>query len=261
MDTALGIWLLEHAVRVPQQRGDVLNSDAERSFLGDIVEQLRPRRSQLEAVLASPLEQVLVGKSDQQKGHPVEPRGAAVCGLPVRGRALIVGSRRLPRGSVVIRESPVESVPLSRSSTGPGQIGPGGVSAETALALRLWQRDRGDIGERLSQGVEVKRVERAILAAAFALVVSRVDGNILELDGALALFAWLGRVRVNAVAVARITDHDGEMDTASVSGNTSRFYDLRKLMHLRSVHIRQQRHRRRTSQRHTLRSTRPWRLP
>eukprot|EP00933_Yihiella_yeosuensis_P052169 TRINITY_DN50185_c0_g1_i1.p1 TRINITY_DN50185_c0_g1~~TRINITY_DN50185_c0_g1_i1.p1 ORF type:complete len:593 (-),score=137.60 TRINITY_DN50185_c0_g1_i1:12-1751(-) len=158
--------------------------------------------------------------------------------LPGRGRSLLAsssssGSSVLERGTRVLSEKPISSVALSA-----GRLAGNGsskkaspqkemLSPEAALALRLWHAERCDSDassdvkktalELLDHGGRdaAARLRRAVVAVACAIVADEDGGE----DAADSLFSWLGRVRVNAVAVTALADvgQGNELEVSKVA--------------------------------------------
>eukprot|EP00927_Polykrikos_kofoidii_P039594 TRINITY_DN33951_c0_g1_i1.p1 TRINITY_DN33951_c0_g1~~TRINITY_DN33951_c0_g1_i1.p1 ORF type:complete len:577 (-),score=135.43 TRINITY_DN33951_c0_g1_i1:37-1767(-) len=241
-------WLESDSASSAAATADILTDSADPrcgQVFADLVRALVPLRAKFQDVLAGPVREALVPRCDNSAlaaaaaasagetavGSRPRPsvHGAAVAAVQGRGRALLVGSERLERGTVVLRDWPLEWVPLLPAGADReenGRVGPGGLAAETALALRLWQADRlGHVGAQAAGRVLMShgggdapiRLQRAVVAAA-CVMASGAAGNDVDTkaisSAALALFAWLGRVRVNTVAASQIEEADGLMVTS-----------------------------------------------
>jgi len=193
--------------------------------LAAVVDALLPRRRQLVQALESPIRETLnapcFGTSAEQ-----EPsfQGAHVVQRARSGRTL-VAARRLELGTVILQERPLESTrvcPVLQSDQ-ELRLGPGGLAPETALALRLWRADalarprvRGVARELMDHGGRdhALRRERAVVAVMCALASGQEWDAEEALAGAEALFLWLGRVRINAVAVTALAEQHGMVEFA-----------------------------------------------
>ena len=195
-DVALGQRLLE-ALRSSEVDFLALRDGCERSALGKMCEALGPFKEQICKEMGPLVKEV---RSE------VHCRQAVVQGAKVletsAGRSLIT-SKFLQRGSVVIREFPLAKVLLEskKKST---------LHPETQLALLLAKsagrstslpEDLLDHGGKDSSSLAM----RATLAACCGLCLED------SLDDVVSLFRWLGRVRINAVAVTALVESAGDM--------------------------------------------------
>mmetsp|Transcript_107733 Transcript_107733/g.303511 ORF Transcript_107733/g.303511 Transcript_107733/m.303511 type:complete len:562 (+) Transcript_107733:91-1776(+) len=204
--------------------------------LGAVVGALLPLRPQLLATLGRPVQEALCAtcaRSTARKGSSAALHGAVVAPREGRGRALVAASAPLARGAVVLRDLPQEQVVLAdgpkTAKGGACRFGSGSLSPETALALRLWRGVSGCSAAAPRVAIEAllhhggedpqRRVERSAVAVACALVAAADQGaneeeqldQVKVTSDAEALFVWLGRVRINAVAVTSVADVDGAM--------------------------------------------------
>ncbi|CAE8633389.1 unnamed protein product, partial [Polarella glacialis] len=150
--------------------------------------------------------------------------GVEIAPLPGRGRSLLVSLRGearlsgLKRGSQVLREYPLASVPL----TGGGSS----LHPETALALRLWSGAaelRHAAADLLDHGGRdaSSRLRRAVVAVMFVMASSEgvYEAGAESVTRSESLFCWLGRVRVNSVAVTSLSEQSegNELEVAKVA--------------------------------------------
>ena len=160
--------------------------------LANLCDQLRPLRPEILTHLGPHLSKV--AKPLAAKG---QKKGVEVKSLPGQGRSL-VATRHLDRGSVVIRESPLAIVDTKTA----------GLHPETRLALQLAGKQGEALTDLLDHGGKDPAAARmrAVIAACCA-------------DSAAAepLFSWMGRVRVNAVAVTALVEERGQLEEAKVA--------------------------------------------
>lgn len=197
-----------------------------KAMLEAVVRALLPLRPRLGQALKKSIQEVLAQPALKSTGSGPTLRGVGIEQRPECGRALIAGVD-LERGAAALREYPLECVQLCEVARAPGcRLGPGSLSPETALALRLWRSDAlGDQNIRAAGqdlldhggGDALMRRERAVIAV-ICVLVAGPEWDVEETTAAaVALFSWLGRVRVNAVAVTAVTERDGDMETAKVA--------------------------------------------
>ena len=211
--SAAGLVLPASRLADPQERGPVLLA---------VLDAIRPRLPRLQKVLQGPLREASSAALAAPDRRPAAPSGAEVAQRPGRGRALIALSR-LERGRLALREQPLAWVRLGgQAGAGAPRLGPGGLAPETALALRLWQAVLKGHGPACAAAKTLESrggadplfcCRCAVVAASFALVARASDAAAPdEVSMTGALFDWLRRVRVNAVAVTSVTERKGEME-------------------------------------------------
>ena len=179
----------------------------------DLLNTFKPFRDEIQKHLG-PLVKEAISTSDVSTKKSQE-KGVEVVSLPGQGRSLLT-TRHLKRGSVVLREYPLAKVLLGETPK-KQQLHP-----ETRLALKLWHLEKNDQSKIASatdlldhggQDAAAQRM-RAFLAVCCVLCVDTA-----ETDAVGKLFQWLGRVRVNAVAVTALVEGDeqGELEQAKVA--------------------------------------------
>eukprot|EP00811_Abedinium_folium_P032819 NODE_5833_length_1730_cov_7.017467.p1 GENE.NODE_5833_length_1730_cov_7.017467~~NODE_5833_length_1730_cov_7.017467.p1 ORF type:complete len:511 (-),score=133.58 NODE_5833_length_1730_cov_7.017467:196-1557(-) len=181
-----------------------------------LLEALQPLHSRLYEALGAAVAEVVCGAVGERVPATVQTCGALPAVRTGRGRSLLTGAAQLARGAVVLCEPPLALVRL----TGQQGLGPGGLWPETALALRLWRSAPATkaIAASLQEhggGDVALRLHRAVTAVVCAVVASPGVADVAAVD---ELFSWLGRVRVNAVAVTAVAELDGDaVETSKVA--------------------------------------------
>lgn len=139
-------------------------------------------------------------KASDLRGCSHPSGGIEVDEVPDRGRCLKV-TKPLTRGSVLIREFPVAKVLLESKEHS--------LHPETRLALVLSAKEeKTKVAQKLLDhgGRDASALRmRGVLACCCGLCI----GNSIE--KVVSLFGWLGRVRINAVAVTALVEADGDM--------------------------------------------------
>jgi len=201
------------------------------SVLSSVLDALQPRRKQIQASLERAIHEAFhPRKSKLEPSKAISGaqslkhcRVGRLCVDPgERGRYLVAapdaatlagsdGIRRVPMGTVVFSESPSSFVELD--PTGTSGTTRGGLAAETALALRLWNQEAtSDILDHGGSDASA-RLFRAALAGACCLAAS--ESMIKKpLEAAESIFLWLGRVRINAAAVTVVSESEGILETS-----------------------------------------------
>ena len=179
----------------------------------DLLNTFKPFRAEVQKDLG-PLVKEAISTSNVSTKKSQGPKGVEVRSLPGQGRSLLT-TRHLKRGSVVLREYPLARVLLGETPN-KQQLHP-----ETRLALKLWHSEKNDQSKIASatdlldhggQDAAAQRM-RAFLAVCCVLCVDTA-----ETDAVGKLFQWLGRVRVNAVAVTALVEGEqGELEQAKVA--------------------------------------------
>ncbi|CAE7833981.1 Smyd4 [Symbiodinium sp. CCMP2592] len=209
-------------LKVPALPGPVLSqladlSDARRrpEVLHRLVETLRPSQAEIVEFLGSHVVKALSGSASRGPG-PAQLRGVEVAPLPGQGRSLLA-KRDLARGSVCIQEQPLASV----ASVATGSEA--SLQAETRLALRLLAASRANLADLASDLLDhggrdpMGLKSRAVVAVCAALCISNLPASQLCREAEEA-FAWLGRVRINAVAVTALAENgSGELTRTKVA--------------------------------------------
>ncbi|CAK9054586.1 unnamed protein product [Durusdinium trenchii] len=164
-------------------------------------EALRPLQDQIRKELGSLVTAALAeSKASDLRGCSHPSGGIEIDEVPDRGRCLKV-TKPLTRGSVLIREFPVAKVLLESKEHS--------LHPETRLALVLSAKEeKTKVAQKLLDhgGRDASALRmRGVLACCCGLCI----GNSIE--KVVSLFGWLGRVRINAVAVTALVEADGDM--------------------------------------------------
>ncbi|CAE7468748.1 SMYD4 [Symbiodinium natans] len=208
-----------HRLKVPalpedlaSQLGELVDARRRPEVLGRLVQTLRPSQVDIAGFLGPHVAKAVSLGSTTPRGPP-QLRGVEVAPLPGQGRSLLA-TRDLARGSICIQEQPIARVAMH---------GEEALGEETRLALQLWAADRAgladlardllDHGGRDPQALR----SRAVIAACSALCIPSLPAS--ELGEAVeATFAWLGRVRINAVAVTTLAESEsGELKSTKLA--------------------------------------------
>ncbi|CAE7588256.1 Smyd4 [Symbiodinium sp. CCMP2456] len=194
-------------LKVPALPGPILSqladlADARRrpEVLDRLVEALRPSQAEIAEFLGSHVVKAFsVGPASR---GPAQLRGVEVAPLPGQGRSLLA-KRDLPRGSVCIQEQPLASV--ATGSEKPE------LHAETRLALQLLAASRAGLADLAKDLLDhggrdpLALKSRAVVAVCTALCIPNLPASQLCREAEEA-FSWLGRVRINAVAVTALAE-------------------------------------------------------
>lgn len=170
---------------------------------GDFLPAALQRRKELTQKLGSAIQAALATPPPSGFAEKGILRKASIAERPGYGRVLLAEQQQA-RGSVVLKEKPAAVIPLS-----PEGLGPGGLCAETALALQLWKRKLSGGWEEGAGAHATLRRELTVVAAMCAAVLAPAS----EKAVAEEICQWLGRVRVNAVAVTSLADSEGVMES------------------------------------------------
>eukprot|EP00439_Symbiodinium_sp_Y106_P066655 s981_g10.t3 len=198
-------------VPVLSQLADLGDARRRPEVLDRLVETLRPSQAEIVEFLGSHVVKALsVGSASR---GPAQLRGVEVAPLPGQGRSLLA-KRDLARGSVCIQEQPLASV---------ASVGEASLQAETRLALQLLAASRANLADLAADLLDhggrdpMALKSRAVVAVCAALCIPNLPASQLCREAEEA-FAWLGRVRINAVAVTALAENgSGELTSTKVA--------------------------------------------
>lgn len=193
------------------------------AVLNRVTEALRSKTALLRKKLTDSLREALAPNCQQRpiSGAGIFP-SVSVESKADQGRSTFVSStKRIAMGSVVLRDGPIEWVPLDDHAE--GVDGPGGLDPETALAVRLWRAEvDGNATVRQLATELVDHIgapdswlqSKAVIAVAcvFAAVSDGKTPPLVKFkDQAMAvdqLFSWMSIVRVNAACITSMEESD-----------------------------------------------------
>ncbi|CAE7818751.1 Smyd4 [Symbiodinium microadriaticum] len=183
------------------QLADLADARRRPEVLDRLLETLRPSQAEIVEFLGSHVVKAFC--SGGAFRGPAQLRGVEVAPLPGQGRSLLA-KRDLPRGSVCLQEQPLASV-----ATVAG--GKPELHAETRLALQLLAASRAGLADLAMDLLDhggrdpLALKSRAVVAVCAALCIPNLPASQLCREAEEA-FSWLGRVRINAVAVTALAE-------------------------------------------------------